>query len=49
MALKPLSRTEFAVDSQERTRLAFLDDQAGKVSGVALSPGPFAVNGVKVN
>lgn len=49
MALKPLSRTEFAVDSRERTRLAFLDDKAGKVSGVALNPGPFAVNGVKVN
>jgi CubicO group peptidase (beta-lactamase class C family) len=49
MVLKPLSRTEFAVDSQERTRLAFLGDQAGKVSSVALNPGPFAVNGVKVN
>jgi hypothetical protein len=47
--LRPLSGTEFAVNSAERTRLAFLDDQAGKVSGVALNPGPFAINGVKVN
>jgi CubicO group peptidase (beta-lactamase class C family) len=47
--LRPLSRTEFSLDSSERTRLAFLNDQAGKVSGVALNPGPFAVNGVKVN
>jgi hypothetical protein len=46
--LRPLSRTEFSVNSSERTRLAFLDDQAGKVSGIALNPGPFAVNGVKV-
>jgi hypothetical protein len=47
--LRPLSRTEFAVDSAERTHLAFLDDQTGKVSGVALNPGPFAINGVQVN
>ena len=47
--LLPLSRTEFSVDSSERTRIAFLDDRAGKVSGIALNPGPFAVNGVKVN
>jgi len=47
--LRPLSRTEFALDSSERTRLAFLDDKTGKVSGVALNPGPFAINGVKVN
>ena len=46
--LRPLSRGEFSLDSSERTRLAFLDDQAGKVSGVELNPGPFAVNGVKV-
>jgi CubicO group peptidase (beta-lactamase class C family) len=47
--LRPLSRTEFSLDSSERTRLAFLDDKAGKVSGVALNPGPFAINGMKVN
>jgi CubicO group peptidase (beta-lactamase class C family) len=47
--LRPLSRTEFSLDSSERTRLAFLDDQAGKISGVALNPGPLAINGVKVN
>jgi PDZ domain len=47
--LRPLSRTEFSLDSSERTRLAFLGDQAGKVSGVALNPGPIAINGVKVN
>jgi CubicO group peptidase (beta-lactamase class C family) len=47
--LQPLSSTEFSVDSSERTRLAFLGDQAGKVSGITLNPGPFAVNGVKVN
>jgi hypothetical protein len=33
VGLRPLSRTEFAVDSSERTRLTFLDDQDGKVSG----------------
>ena len=47
--LRPIRRTEFAVDSPERTHLAFLDDKAGNVSGVALKPGPFAINGVKVN
>jgi CubicO group peptidase (beta-lactamase class C family) len=47
--LRPLSRTEFSFDSSERTRLAFLGEKAGKISGVALNPGPFAINGVKVN
>jgi hypothetical protein len=47
--LRPIRRTEFAVDSPERTHLVFLDDKAGNVSGVALKPGPFAINGVKVN
>jgi hypothetical protein len=47
--LRPLSRTEFSLDSSERTRLAFLDDKAGRVSGIALNPGPFAINGAKVN
>jgi CubicO group peptidase (beta-lactamase class C family) len=48
-ALRPLSRSEFEIDSADYTRLTFLDDQAGKVSGVALNPGPLAVTGVKVN
>ena len=46
--LWPLSRTEFSLDRSERTRLAFLNDQAGKVLGVALNPGPYAITGVKV-
>ena len=36
-ALRPFSRSEFAIDSAEHTRLAFLGDQAGKVSSVGVS------------
>ena len=47
--LRPISGTEFSLNSSERTRLAFFGDKAGKVSGVTLNPGPLAINGVKVN
>jgi CubicO group peptidase (beta-lactamase class C family) len=47
--LRLISGTEFSLNSSERTRLAFFGDKAGKVSGVALNPGPLAINGVKVN
>jgi CubicO group peptidase (beta-lactamase class C family) len=47
--LRAISNAEFYIDSGDHTRLAFVKDEAGKVSGVAMNPGPSAINGVKIN
>jgi CubicO group peptidase (beta-lactamase class C family) len=49
VALRAISNAEFYIDSGDHTRLAFVKDEGGKVSGVAMNPGPSAVNGVKIN
>jgi CubicO group peptidase (beta-lactamase class C family) len=49
IALRAMSSTEFYVDGGDHTRLAFVKDQAGKISGAALNPGPSAIEGVKIN
>ncbi|MEN3351679.1 MAG: hypothetical protein V7632_5314, partial [Bradyrhizobium sp.] len=35
------SVNEFTVNDEEHTRIAFVRDAAGKVSGLILNPGPF--------
>ena len=35
------SSNEFAVDDEDHTRIAFVRDAAGKVSGLVLNPGPW--------
>ncbi|MGJ4951382.1 hypothetical protein [Bradyrhizobium sp. HKCCYLS20291] len=40
VAVTPISSTEFHADSGDRTRIAFVRDTAGKVSGAILNPGP---------
>ena len=49
VSLKPLSPTEFQLDTGEHPRLAFTSDGAGKVSGAILNPGPLQVSGTKVD
>ncbi len=43
------SDTEFRYEGGDQTRLAFVRDPAGKVSGVVLNPGPSEVRGTKVD
>jgi hypothetical protein len=41
----PISRDAFFVDDGDHTRLAFLHDEAGKVTGLVLNPGLWQVSG----
>ena len=43
------SSTEFRVDGGDHTRLAFVSDSTGKVTGVVLNPGPWEIRAAKVN
>jgi membrane-associated protease RseP (regulator of RpoE activity) len=49
IAVVPTSRDEFFVDGGDHTRLAFLHDEAGKVTGLVLNPGPWQVAGQRSN
>jgi CubicO group peptidase (beta-lactamase class C family) len=42
------SNTEFRFEGGDHTRLAFVRDPAGKVSGVVLNPGPWEIRAAKV-
>ena len=39
--LVAISSSEFIVDDEDHTRIAFVRDAAGKVSGLVLNPGPW--------
>jgi hypothetical protein len=41
MPLVATSSSEFIVDDEDHTRIAFVRDTAGKVSGLILNPGPW--------
>jgi CubicO group peptidase (beta-lactamase class C family) len=43
------SGTEFCVESGDHTRLAFVSDSTGKVTGVVLNPGPWEIRAAKIN
>jgi L-aminopeptidase/D-esterase-like protein len=45
----PLSNAEFYVDGRSATRIAFIIDPAGKVSGAVLNPGHWQQKGVKID
>jgi hypothetical protein len=47
--VKATSTTEFRVDGGDRTRLAFVTDATGKVSGLILNPGPWEIRAAKMN
>jgi membrane-associated protease RseP (regulator of RpoE activity) len=42
------SDSEFYVDGGDRSRIAFVRDQAGKVLGAVLNPGPWELKGVRI-
>jgi CubicO group peptidase (beta-lactamase class C family) len=43
------SDTEFRYEGGDHTRLAFVRDPAGKVSGVVLNPGPWEIKAAKID
>jgi hypothetical protein len=45
----PLSSNEFLVDGGDHTRLAFLQDGAGKATSLVLNPGPWQIAGLRIN
>jgi hypothetical protein len=45
IAVVPTTRDAFFVDADDHTRLEFLHDEAGKVTGLVLNPGPWQVAG----
>jgi membrane-associated protease RseP (regulator of RpoE activity) len=47
--LIPLSNTEFYVDGRFATRIVFIKDPAGKVTGAILNPGRWEQGGVKID
>jgi CubicO group peptidase (beta-lactamase class C family) len=47
--LQATSNTEFRVEGGDRTRLAFVSDPTGKVTGVVLNPGPWEIRAAKIN
>jgi CubicO group peptidase (beta-lactamase class C family) len=49
IAVVPMSRDEFFVDSGDHTRLAFLHDETGKATGLVLNPGPWQITGQRIN
>jgi len=49
VAVTAMSSTEFHVDNGDHTRIAFVRDPAGKVSGVVLNPGPRQQSGVRLD
>jgi len=46
--LTAISDTEFRYDGGDHTRLAFVRDEHGKVSGVVLNPGPWEIRATKL-
>jgi CubicO group peptidase (beta-lactamase class C family) len=49
VAMMAASDSEFYVDGGDHTRIAFVRDQAGKVSGAVLNPGRWEQKGVRVD
>jgi hypothetical protein len=46
---RPTSNNEFLVDDDDHTRLAFVRDVTGKISGAIANPGPWQITATKVN
>jgi hypothetical protein len=49
VAVVPLSSNEFVVDGGDHTRMAFLQDGAGKATSLVLNPGPWQIAGQRIN
>ena len=46
---RPTSNNEFIVDDEDHTRLGFVRDTAGKISGAVLNPGHWQITATKLN
>ena len=49
VTLMPASESEFFVDGGDHTRIAFARDAEGKISRTVLNPGPWQLDGVRVD
>jgi CubicO group peptidase (beta-lactamase class C family) len=49
LAVQAISKSVFVVDGGDHTRIAFVANAAGKVSGAVLNPGRWEVHGARVN
>jgi CubicO group peptidase (beta-lactamase class C family) len=49
IAVHPISDAEFYVDGGDRTRIAFVSDHSGKITGAILNPGPRQIKGVRLD
>jgi CubicO group peptidase (beta-lactamase class C family) len=49
ISARPTSSSEFLVEDDDHTRLAFVRDEAGKISGAVLNPGPWQITATKLN
>jgi CubicO group peptidase (beta-lactamase class C family) len=49
LVLAPASPDAFYVDGEDHTRLAFVRDTKGRVSGAVLNPGPWQLTGVRTD
>ena len=49
VAMTALSDGEFIVDGGDRTRIAFVTDAAGTVTGAILNPGPWEQRGIRID
>jgi hypothetical protein len=47
--VKITANGEFRVEGGDHTRLAFVSDQAGKISVLVLNPGPWEIRATKIN
>lgn len=48
IALAPLSEVEFYVDGRYHTRIAFVKDPSGRITGAVLNPGRWEQRGVRI-
>jgi CubicO group peptidase (beta-lactamase class C family) len=49
IAVRPISVAEFYVDGGDHTRIAFIGDRSGKITGAILNPGPREIKGLRIN
>jgi PDZ domain len=49
IAVQPISYSEFYVDGGDNTRIEFITDQSGKVTGAILNPGPWQIKGFRID
>jgi hypothetical protein len=49
IAVRPISVVEFYVDGGDHTRIAFIGDRSGKITGAILNPGPREIKGLRID